>query len=158
MPQVSKIPFKQLPKAVRFFVEDILAHRASIRFNLIVVVPTHFLISSLIFHANKKVLFSVYGAVTALNLLLLSAHKEEYTKEELNLFRALTYSKNSNVRKLISSFKYVAVDRKGNLVGKNHAPKIWFVPIGRRRIPTKKGPKRLNRKRKLWEKMQRTRK
>ena len=87
-------------------------------------------------------LFFGIGGLGALN-----DHKEEYAEEELALYRALRGTKSPNVRALLHNFPYIIVNREGGLVGKKLNPKIGFLPIGRRRIPTKKRPEKIPRDR-----------
>lgn len=144
--KISGIKFEELPENVQIAVNNILNHRIRIRLYSFLAIPTHFITMSMVFGNRKEILLRNLGLITGVNLAALHSHKREYAKEELQLFRALANSNDSKLKNLIASHKFAVVDRKGNLVGKNHAPKIWIIPIGRRRIPTKERPKQIKRK------------
>jgi hypothetical protein len=71
----------------------------------------------------------------------LKDHTPTFRGEYVALFRSLRadLKRKPELARVIASSKYLVVDRKGNIVGKNNAPKIYFVPIGRRRFPNPLG-------------------
>ncbi|MCX6803661.1 MAG: hypothetical protein NTY48_03765 [Candidatus Diapherotrites archaeon] len=163
---ITRIENEKLPQKVRNAIKDILAHRkqinaftkaygiASISTLTVLSAPT---ISKNLIHRQPADMqeLSVLGKssvgfgamLAATGLAALRAHKEEYANKELALYRALKEARKiPQVKQLLESHPYIVVDRKGNLVGKKVNPKIWFVPIGRRRIPTFQRPKILKRK------------
>ena len=142
--KVSRIAFSELPPNIQEKIEIILKHRRSIRnFSPVVVaLPTISALLALGSYSSKDpfvhsfLLPAGIGATIGTTILdwgVLLGHKNRYSKEERKLFHALKTSTAGTVQQLCSSFSFIVVNRKGDLVGKNWNPKIGFVPIGRRR-------------------------
>ncbi len=147
----NKMQYRDLSPKVQKLIDGIFWHRFGVRVytalgtgvGLLPVVPLTIAIntSGLASEATKNwystpwpYLWPVATAVVGASLL--SDHGKDYSKEERDLYRALRDSRDRRVRNLLGRFPYVVVDRHGNLVGKRTNPRLWFVPIGRRRIPT----------------------
>jgi len=144
MPRVfQRISNEELPNNIQQAIEKILLHRKQIKINALIGSPVAILVTALInshpIKDNSPIPYSIVTVgISALGALY--AHREKYAKNELALYRALRGTTDLKVKALLQNHPYIVVDKKGNLVGKRIAPKIWFMPIGRRRIPTKRRP------------------
>jgi hypothetical protein len=154
MPEkVSKIAFNELPNDVQQKIQQILEHRkemlpAAKRYAAYIAVFS--ILAAGGTYAKEKSWRKAAGAAAltgaaylSLPLVGLATHRRQYRLEEFSLYRALKRSKNQQVQSLLSSNPFVVVNWSGDLVGKRWNPKIGFVPVGRRRIPTPQNRKAL---------------
>jgi len=158
--KVSKISYGELPAKIRERIDEIMLHRQEIKANTIRMGSIGFIpiaggiaaiSTSMVSGTGNKILIGlgVAGSYGTIYGFALKAHGPQYAKEELNLWRTIRQSADPKVKSVRGNFPYLVVDMKGGLVGKQNAPKIWFVPIGRRRIPTGKRPVPISRVKKL---------
>ena len=92
---------------------------------------------------NVAGLYGLGGAAVSLGLAAkgakaLSTHERLWLQEELRLFRLLRRLPNQAVRRFLAVHPYFSVGPGGNLIGRKFAPRIGFLPLGRRRIPTQR--------------------
>ncbi len=151
MKQVQKIKFSDLPQNIRDHIEPIVNHRKEMRngviFHSTILGMTGGLAKEL--HSLEKSTLGVtVPALITFGLVSLKGlhnHQNAFDQEERGLFHALRDARDPKVRELLSAFPYVIINRNGDLVGKRLNPRIGFIPIGRRRIPTRERPKHLTR-------------
>ena len=141
MSEIRGIPNNELDENVRKAIKKIVSHRGEIRrFATALGGITAFGTSLPILNRDK---YSAIGApliIGLASLKTLHGHKETYAEEELVLYRAIRESRNPKIAKLMQTYPYIVVNRRGDLIGKELNPKIGFVPIGRRRIKTQIRP------------------
>lgn len=145
MPEkISRIAFAQLPQEIQKKIQEILKHREQIEshvggfglgFGTMVLGGVGILARGDVKNALAMEAVAILGLGVP-GAFALRTHKKLYSKEELGLYRALKNSSDAKVNSLLSSSNFVIVNKRGDLVAKNWNPKIGFVPIGRRRIPT----------------------
>jgi hypothetical protein len=94
---------------------------------------------------------STAGVFLRLGKSKLANHNDKFRNEQVRLFRALRNDlrKNPALATKISKYKYLVVDKKGNIVGKNFDPRISDLPIGRRRVPNPLKSKKLSKYKRL---------
>jgi hypothetical protein len=134
---------KDLSPKTQKLIKLMLKHRKQVSYNskmflfgatMTVGLPVAAIPSRLIASATGTVLT---GALLLSGKTILDAHNDTFRKEQIDLFRSLRtdFKNNPELAAKISCHKYLVVDRKGNIVGKNVNPKISSLAIGRRRFP-----------------------
>ncbi len=142
-----RIEFKDLPKSVQERIQFIQSHREEWAFNA--KFASGILIgiagAGKVVHATEPNAFeglfiaSLFGAgelgmgIKTVNKI--REHFPRYKAEYVALFDSIKEARaDPKLRELISSFPYLVVDKRGNLVGKKRMNVIMKWPIGRRRV------------------------
>ena len=148
----KKIPFNRLPKNVQERVQIILSHRKGIQENSRMFFSVASMISgeaavpiALVYSMGHPKPAIALGASAGLaffgwGLHSMKSHGKQYLEEEARLLRSIALSRDDSIQQFRKHFPWIAVDRHGDLVGKRFRPRISFIPIGRRRIPTQHWP------------------
>jgi len=149
---LRKIKFGDLPLSVQHQITPILQHRKDTR---ITTAAFAFINTAALGRAflpstpKPDVVAHVLAEAVVLgaSLKALHHHNEPFELEKKGVFHALRTTDDPNIKTLLTQFPFVIVARNGDLIGKRFNPRIGFVPIGRRRIPTRERPaKTLRRK------------
>lgn len=154
--------YKKLPDSLRHVIRNLLEHRNNIweTFRIVGVtysalaacyaIPVHAFSEGTTKNALQMIGGIVFlGGLGAGTKLLLS-HNNAFRKEHLDVFTELGKHKNhSELKEFLKKYRYVVIDKKGNLVGKTTAPHILRIPLGRRRIAS---PFTTKKERKKWKK------
>ncbi|MBS3061681.1 MAG: hypothetical protein J4215_03810 [Candidatus Diapherotrites archaeon] len=148
MKKPNKLYFEDLPQDIRQSIREIVSHRNRIRhftddFLVISGVAGGLLyLSTRSFqngHPTTGIITGIAASIPAKIVgTALADHEQEHYREALSLQHRLTNSTDPNVQALCQRFPYIIVTNSFDLVGKRFAPRIGFIPIGRRRIPTRK--------------------
>jgi hypothetical protein len=160
MPSENRVEFEALPPKVKAAVGKILEHNKRVRLTSAgcavgITGPTAIFVGAALKEGAPGKAVGVIGSAMgafglALSYGLLKSHDKQFKLEYLQLFRTLKAEKeNSAIKGLVEKFPFLAVDMKGNIVGKKHAPRIRRLPIGRRRVASPKAGKPIIRK---WRK------
>jgi len=156
--KLKKIRFEELPKNIQRAITRIFRHRPDLTKRTLATIGGSGTVAAGAYHYGQEVhplagiaaSGFVIASSTIMGLALLNTHKEQYTKEELDLLHNIRQQKEDpNIKMLIESYPFLIVNRRGDLTGKRFNPKIGFLPIGRRRIGVRGKHKKTMRKKRL---------
>lgn len=155
------VPYSELPGDVAKAVDKILSHRKDFKIGTSIglAATTPVITAQYIYLGLSKAVWGSIGGV-ATGAIFIKTHGPQFNKEYLDLYDALKQSRGQSlIRNLFVKFPYVAVDGKGNLIGKKRAPQLWKIPLGRKRVinpnagrtEVKKWKRNLPKKSLLWK-------
>ncbi|MFH1256945.1 MAG: hypothetical protein V1494_06675 [Candidatus Diapherotrites archaeon] len=132
----NKISYSELPANIQSAIDIILMHRRQLWDASKIALPT-VTILALQGYYNKSILAASTATVGGAFLLrALRKHDKQFKKEGADLIKGLRNCKETPIKELVANYPFITVNILGDIVGKKHAPKIWFIPAGRRRFPT----------------------